>query len=135
MVIYGVSLLALCSLAGLLLGEALGYLLGVKSNVGGVGFAMLLLMFLTGWMARHGKFKPVSVEALMFWSAMYLPIVVAMAAQQNVLGAVKGGWVALFGGLAAVTASILLVPLINRIGLEKHHRESDWNPIPEEDRK
>jgi malonate transporter MadL subunit len=135
MIIYGVALLAFCSLAGLLMGEALGYLLHVKANVGGVGFAMLLLMFLTGWMARHGKFNPVSAGGLQFWGAMYLPIVVAMAAQQNVLGAIKGGWVAFFAGIVTFGVSVMLVPLINRIGLQKHLETSTWNPIPEEDRK
>ena len=40
---------------------------------------------------------------------MYIPIVVAMAAKQNVLGALEGGPLALFAGIGAVVASFLLV--------------------------
>ena len=47
MVIYGVGLLAGCMLAGLWAGRLLGLALGVEANVGGVGIAMLLLLFFT----------------------------------------------------------------------------------------
>lgn len=47
MVIYGVALLAFCYLTGVFLGDILGALLGVKANVGGVGFAMLFLIILS----------------------------------------------------------------------------------------
>ena len=39
MTIYGVALLALCTLLGAFLGQGLGVLLHVKANVGGVGIA------------------------------------------------------------------------------------------------
>ena len=45
MVIYGVGLLAACMLAGVILGDLLGQLIGVQANVGGVGIAMLLLIW------------------------------------------------------------------------------------------
>ena len=45
MKIYGVALLACCFFLGKLLGNYLGVLIGLESDVGGVGFAMLLLMF------------------------------------------------------------------------------------------
>ena len=44
MIIYGVALLSACLVAGMLVGEYLGVLLGVEANVGGVGIAMLLLV-------------------------------------------------------------------------------------------
>lgn len=47
---------------------------------------------------------------------MYIPIVVAMAAQQNVVAAVSGGPVAVLAGTLAVVVSFALVPLISRIG-------------------
>lgn len=47
MVIYGVALLAFCYLTGVFLGDILGAALGVKANVGGVGFAMLFLIILS----------------------------------------------------------------------------------------
>ena len=44
MIIYGVAFLALCTLAGLFVGELLGQWMGIPANVGGVGIAMLLLI-------------------------------------------------------------------------------------------
>lgn len=46
----------------------------------------------------------------------HIPIVVAMAAQQNVVAALKGGPVAVLAGTAAVVVSFALVPVISRIG-------------------
>lgn len=123
MTIYGVALLALCSLVGLVVGEALGFLLGVKANVGGVGFAMILLISLTDWMRRRGYFQPLSESGVIFWSGMYLPIVIAMAAQQNVLGAVKGGPLAFLAGSSGVVLSFALIPVIARIGRPKPEKK------------
>ena len=123
MTIYGVALLALCSLVGLVVGEALGFLLGVKANVGGVGFAMILLISLTDWMRCHGRFQPLSASGVIFWSGMYLPIVIAMAAQQNVLGAVKGGPLAFLAGAWGVVLSFALIPIIARIGRPKPEKK------------
>jgi malonate transporter MadL subunit len=134
MIIYGVALLSICYLVGNFAGELLGCLLHEDKNVGGVGFSMLLLMFLTERMRKLGHFNSVSAGGVQFWAAMYIPIVVAMAAQQNVMGAIKGGWVAFFAGLLAFIASFMAVPVINRIGLKKHLETSTWNPVPEEDR-
>jgi malonate transporter MadL subunit len=52
MTIYGVAILAGSYIIGLLLGETLGSLLNINANVGGVGFAMFLLMFASDWMNR-----------------------------------------------------------------------------------
>lgn len=116
MVIYGVAVLAGCFLVGMALGDILGTLLGVKANVGGVGFAMLLLIFLTDYLRRDLRLNLASEHGIAFWSAMYIPIVVAMAAQQNVVAAVSGGPVAVLAGALAVVVSFALVPLISRIG-------------------
>ncbi|MNR57842.1 Malonate transporter MadL subunit [compost metagenome] len=51
-----------------------------------------------------------------FWSAVYIPIVVAMAAQQNVYGALKGGPMAILAGTLAVVIAFALVPVLVRIG-------------------
>ena len=37
MIIYGVALLSGCLLLGMLMGQALGVMLGIDANVGGVG--------------------------------------------------------------------------------------------------
>lgn len=116
MIIYGVAMLAICTLAGLVVGDLLGALIGVKANVGGVGFAMLLLLFITERLKVSGRFVPQTSQGIAFWTAMYIPIVVAMAAQQNVLGAVKGGPMAILAGVAATVVCFALIPVIDRIG-------------------
>ena len=85
MIIYGVALLAICTLAGVIMGDMLGMLLGVKSNVGGVGIAMILLICARLWMQKRGGMTKDCEQGVGFWGAMYIPMVVAMAAQQNVL--------------------------------------------------
>lgn len=116
MIIYGVALLATCLVTGLYVGELLGQLLGVQANVGGVGIAMLLLVLASGSQRMQSLVTGPSGEGIRFWSAMYIPIVVAMAASQNVVAAVDGGMLALLVGVLAVVVSFALVPLISRIG-------------------
>jgi malonate transporter MadL subunit len=115
MAIYGVALLACCTLAGAVLGRLLGLAIGVDADVGGVGIAMLLLLAVTATGQARFRLTPVSANGISFFAAMYIPIVVAMAASQNVLGALSGGWMAIAAGLAAVIASVLLVPVLNRL--------------------
>lgn len=116
MAIHGVALLAFSCLGGLVLGDGLGALLGVQANVGGVGFAMLILIALTGRLERADRFQPAAAAGVVFWSNLYLPVVVAMAAQQNVLGAIKGGPIAILAGVTGVGASFALVPVLARLG-------------------
>ncbi|MGW8266033.1 MAG: malonate transporter subunit MadL [Longimicrobiales bacterium] len=118
MVIYGVALLAGCMLAGLYLGELLGLLIGVEANVGGVGLAMLLLILLSDWLRKAGRLRTPTEQGVLFWSGIYIPVVVAMAAKQNVIAAVKGGPAAILAGVGAVALSFLLVPVLSRVGAE-----------------
>jgi malonate transporter MadL subunit len=120
MIIYGVALLAICTLAGMFIGDLLGILVGVKANVGGVGFAMLLLLFVTDKLKRRGHLVPTSSQGIAFWTAMYIPIVVAMAAQQNVVGAIKGGPAAILAGVLAVVVTFALIPFVVRIGASSY---------------
>lgn len=116
MILYGTAALALCTLVGGLLGELLGKVMGVDANVGGVGFAMILLVVASGWLRKTGRLPEATEHGLLFWSGMYIPIVVAMAATQNVVAALTGGPMALLAGLAALTAAAMLVPVVSRIG-------------------
>ncbi|MCF5506288.1 malonate transporter subunit MadL [Pseudomonas sp. PA-3-11C] len=116
MIIYGVAFLAFCTLAGLLVGELLGKLLGIPANVGGVGIAMLLLIGLGSYLSKRGLFTGKSEQGVSFWAAVYIPIVVAMAAQQNVYGAISGGPMAILAGTLAVVLGFALVPVLVRIG-------------------
>ena len=84
MSVYGVGLLAACLVTGAFIGEVIGRLMGIDANVGGVGIAMLLLLTLTNLSHEKFQLKPITASGITFWSAMYIPIVVAMAAKQNV---------------------------------------------------
>jgi malonate transporter MadL subunit len=115
-VIYGVALLSFCMLVGIFVGDVLGEVMGVQANVGGVGIAMLLLLVLSNLGSRGGALSPITESGIGFWSAMYIPIVVAMAARQDVFSALSGGWMAIVAGVAAVTASFAMIPLLARLG-------------------
>ncbi|WP_417660359.1 malonate transporter subunit MadL [Pseudomonas sp.] len=132
MIIYGVAFLAFCTLVGITIGELLGKLIGVPANVGGVGIAMMLLIFLGGYLKKRGYLIPKSEQGVEFWSAIYIPIVVAMAAQQNVFGALSGGPMAILAGVAAVVVAFALVPVLDRMGQKKPDAptEPDVNPLP-----
>jgi malonate transporter MadL subunit len=116
MAIYGTALLSMCLLVGLIVGQLLGRLIGVDANVGGVGIAMLLLVLTCDRMQRSGRLQPPSERGILFWSSIYIPVVVAMAAKQNVVAAIKGGPVALVAGTLAVVICFALVPMISRLG-------------------
>ena len=115
MLIYGTALLALCHLIGTWAGDLLGRALGVQANVGGVGIAMLLLITARLWLHRNGRLNEVSQHGVHYWGGLYIPVVVAMAMQQNVMAALRGGPVALLAALGAVGVCFACVSLINRL--------------------
>lgn len=119
MIIYGVATLAFCFLVGKLMGMLLGAWIGIDGDVGGVGFAMLLLMLINLYLKKKGRLKMQTTQGILFWSSMYLPIIVAMAATQNVKAAVSAGPVAVIVGAVVTITGFFLVPLIAKIGREK----------------
>ena len=116
MTILGVALLALCTLIGVFLGDLLGILLGVKANVGGVGIAMMLLIAARIWLMRHDRLGHATKLGVEFWASMYIPIVVAMAAQQNVVAAVSGGPIVIIAAVGSVLLCFAATALLGRIG-------------------
>lgn len=116
MVIYGIALLSVCMFIGTYVGDMLGKVLGVDANVGGVGFAMLLLIIGSDYLLKKNMLSEKAKSGIAFWSMMYIPVVVAMAARQDVVAAVKGGPMAILAGIVAVSASFLLIPLLSKIG-------------------
>ncbi|AUD02564.1 malonate transporter subunit MadL [Spirosoma pollinicola] len=118
MLIRGVALLAGCFIAGQLLGETLGRLIHINANVGGVGFAMLLLVFAQNWFEKRDSLHPEMESGILFWSKMYIPVIVAMSATQNVRVALSSGLIALAAGIIPVAICLFLVPSITRISLK-----------------
>ncbi len=116
MTIYGVAILAFCFLVGKIMGSLLGAALGFDGDIGGVGFAMLLLMLINLYVKDKEWFRGESERGISFWKSMYLPIIVAMAATQNVNAAISGGAVALLVGVLGTLACFALVPWLSKIG-------------------
>ena len=59
---------------------------------------------------------PETEKGILFWSSMYIPIIVAMAATLNVNAAISGGFVTLIAGIGVTSVCMLLVPLLSKIG-------------------
>lgn len=114
MLLKGVALLAGCFIIGQLIGEGLGQWIGINSNVGGVGFAMLLLILSQNELEKKGIFHPEMGEGILFWSKMYIPIIVAMSAVQNVKVAFINGWLAILAGIIPVIICLLFMPLLSK---------------------
>ncbi|HUO54205.1 MAG TPA: malonate transporter subunit MadL [Rhodoblastus sp.] len=120
MVIYGTALLAACYLAGIAVGEGIAVLIGVKANVGGVGIAMLFLIVAQHYLQKRGLFHIDTAKGVTFWAMLYIPVVVAMAATQNVIVAVRSGPIALLAAAGSFAACIVFISLLNRI-IERAH--------------
>jgi malonate transporter MadL subunit len=100
--IYGIALLAFSFLVGQWMGTLLGHWIGINSNVGGVGFAMIILILTKEVFQRKGWFKPELEYGVDFWGKLYIPVVVAMAASLNVKVAVTSGSLAVAAGIIPV---------------------------------
>jgi malonate transporter MadL subunit len=123
MKIYGVALLAFCFLLGKLLGNLLGRLMQINGDLGGVGFAMLFLMLSNSFLKRKGWMAQETEKGILFWSSMYIPIIVAMAATQNVKAALSGGYMAILAGAVTTFIAFAFVPLLSKIGNKKQTKK------------
>ena len=112
--IYGVALLAACMFVGSLVGNLLGLATGLNSDIGGVGFAVLLLVLVTNSPKVNKILPDTYSKGIKFWKEMYIPVTVAMAASQNVVGALSGGVIALVLGVGVVFLMMLLIPVFNK---------------------
>ncbi|EPF6519674.1 malonate transporter subunit MadL [Acinetobacter baumannii] len=115
MIIYGTAILAICHLLGDYLGNTLGMVLGVKANVGGVAILMILLILSKELLAKKGYLPQVTQFGILYWSGMYIPIVVAMSAGQNVVAALSGGMLGLIVSIASLIGTVLVIRYLNRI--------------------
>jgi len=112
MLLRGVALLAGCFITGQLVGETLGRLLGIEANVGGVGFAMLFLILAQNELEKRNLFHVEMGEGVFFWSKMYIPIIVAMSAIQNVRVALTNGMLAVLAGIIPVVICLIFMPIL-----------------------
>jgi len=126
MVILGTALLAGCYLLGTFLGDLLGAVIGVKANVGGVGIAMMLLIAAQYYLRRHGLLRADVERGVIFWAMLYIPVVVAMAATQNVIVAVKGGPIALLAAIGSVGLCAGVIAFINRVLIHRPANDTAW---------
>lgn len=75
---------------------------------------MLLLIAVRLVLHKRGLLPPATEAGVGFWAAMYIPVVVAMAAQQNVVAALRGGPVALIAAVLVFALCVSVIALINR---------------------
>lgn len=120
MLVYGVAVLAGCFIAGQYIGQLLGQMLNIDANVGGVGFAMLLLIAVQRWMHKKNWFSPEMDSGINFWNKMYIPVIVAMSSIQNVKAAFSSGFVAILAGIIPTVICFVLIPAIVKISKARH---------------
>ena len=118
-------MLSLCYFAGLFVGEVMGRFVGLNANVGGVGFAMLFLLLLCSYSETvKNSLRNVRLcSGLKFWQNMYIPVVIAMSASQDVVKAVRSGWLAILCGVTLTVLSLCLIPFVSRISSSKNNLE------------
>lgn len=85
---------------------------------------MALLLAANSYLRKEQLDHPKTMDGLFFWGAMYIPVIVAMSATQNVKAALSGGWAALLVGVLATAACFLLVPVLAKLGKD-HPRTVD----------
>ena len=123
--IYGVALLSCCMLVGSFIGNLLGLFTGLNSDIGGVGFAMILLLVLTN-SKKVNKILPATyTKGIDFWKEMFIPVIIAMSASQNVVSALDGGVLALTLGVGVVIIMLLLIPVFNMFSPKEKENEAD----------
>jgi malonate transporter MadL subunit len=85
-------------------------------------------------MHKRGLMPAPTEMGVAFWGAMYIPVVVAMAAQQNVVAALRGGPVALVAAFASVVVCAVCISLINRTEKTSALTDAEWAPVDPEPR-
>lgn len=121
--IYGVAILSACMFVGSFIGNLLGLATGLGSDIGGVGFAMLLLLLVTNSKKISEKLPEGYEKGLNFWKEMFIPVIIAMSASQNVFGAISGGVLAFAAGIASVLVAFLMLPILNKFAQKSDTKE------------
>jgi len=116
--IYGVATLAACMLLGSLMGSVFGDLIGAGTEIGSVGFSILLLTLVTNSKLPFVQ-KSAFVQGVTFWKSMFIPAVIAMTATQDVLHMLSSSGVAIVAGVVSVCVSYLMLYGLHRLGEKK----------------
>lgn len=117
--IYGLGIIGACMFVGCFLGNLLGVALGLNSDVGGVGFAMVIFILIQVYLSTKNKsLHPQTEGGIKFISALYIPVVVAMSMNQDVFSALSSGLVPLIAGLLAVVIPLALIPVLSKLAKE-----------------
>ena len=116
--IYGVATLSACMLLGSLVGSVFGDLIGAGTEIGSVGFSILLLTLISNSKLPFVQ-KPAFVQGVTFWKAMFIPAVIAMTATQDVIHMLSSSIVAIVAGVAAVSVSYLVLYALHRMDEKK----------------
>lgn len=114
MYIYGTGILALCHILGVWLGNYIGVLLGVEANVGGVAIAMILLILSKEYLKKKNILSKDLQLGILYWSGMYIPIVVAMSAGQDVVAALSGGAVGIAVAVVSLGLTVWVIRILNK---------------------
>ena len=114
--IYGVAVLSACAFIGSFLGQLLGTVIGLGKDVGGVGFAMVLLLLVTNSKKINAILPKDYTKGINFWKEMFIPVIIAMSASTDVIHALDGGVLALVLGIGVVVIMLLLIPVFNKFG-------------------
>ena len=121
MKIYGIAILSLCYLAGQVIGDLLGLGFAFEGNIGGVAFGMLFLIVFADYFKNKGFFDQESESGILFWSSMYIPVVVAMSSIQNVKVAIGSGFIAVVVGVLSTLFCFTLIPLISKFSKQEEN--------------
>ena len=117
--IFGLGIIATCMFIGCYLGNLLGAALGLNSDVGGVGFAMVIFILIQVYLRKTNKtLNPQKEGGIKFISALYIPVVVAMSMNQDVYSALASGFVPLIAVLVSVVIPIALIPVLSKLAKE-----------------
>ena len=65
-------------------------------------------------MQKKNHFTIEMEKGVMFWSNLYIPVVVAMSAIQNVNGALSSGMIAVLAGTIPTALCLLMIPVLSR---------------------
>ena len=122
--IYGVALLSGCILISSFIGNLIGLWTGLGSDVGGVGFAMILLLIATNSKTINKILPSNYTKGINFWKEMFIPVIIAMSASQNVVSALDGGLLALTLGVGIVVLMLLLIPVFNMFSPKESQDET-----------